>query len=355
VISHERIGAVSGAELFVALSGLILGMVYGRRAVADGWWSAAGRMWSRARTLYLTSLVVLIVTYLISLLPYPDATAVTTWTDEATGTVYSMYGTTPLLASYPVPPAAVLDIIFLNVGPFQFNVMGLYVVLLALAPFALWLLLGNRWWLLLGISTGLYVLNNVLEVRLFPSQFENPFPFLSWQLLFFAGMTAGYHWRPLASFFRSPTGKIAILISAIACLGFLYFAWNNPGLESDPFSLRLTTIPQDQFWRVYEEFFRRDFLGPLRVLNVMVLIITAYALLTIFWVPLNTLVGWLLVPLGGTTLYVFVIHVVFALIASNIPVLETGNIWINTVAHTAILLTLWLMVKRQFLFRWIPR
>lgn len=355
LISHERIGSVSGAELFVALSGLVLGMVYGRRAVLDGWSSAAGKIWSRARLLYVTSLAVVILTYLISLVPGIDGTAVTTWTDEATGTVYSMYGTTPMLANYPVPPAAVLDIIFLDVGPFQFNVMGLYVVLLALAPLALWVLLAGRWWALMGLSAGLYVLNEFIRVRLFPSQFEDPFPFLSWQLLFFAGMTAGFYWRPLTEFFRTSAGRAVLAISIVACAGFAFFAWNNPGLESDPFALRLHLIPAGDFWIVYENFFRRDFLGVGRLLNLVVFIITAYVVLTAFWTPLYRLLGWLLVPLGGATLYVFIMHVVFALIASNIPVLDSGSIWVKTVAHTLILLALWVMVKRQFLFRWVPR
>ncbi len=62
-------------------------------------------------------------------------------------------------------------------------------------------------------------------------------------------------------------------------------------------------------------------------------------------------------PLGGATLYVFILHVMSALAAANIPTLEMGegDVWINTLAHTIIVLILWLMVKREFLFRWIPR
>jgi hypothetical protein len=106
---------------------------------------------------------------------------------------------------------------------------------------------------------------------------------------------------------------------------------------------------------VYEQFFRRDFLGLLRLVNVAVLIISGYAILTAFWKPINRALGWLLVPLGAATLYVFILHVFLALVPANVPVLERGDIWINTLAHTVMLLLLWLMVKREFLFRWIPR
>lgn len=83
--------------------------------------------------------------------------------------------------------------------------------------------------------------------------------------------------------------------------------------------------------------------------------ITAYALLTRFWVPCNKVLGWLLIPFGGATLYIFILHLFFALVAANIATLRTGDLWINTFAHTIMLMALWVMVKTRFLFRWIPR
>lgn len=198
LVSHARNGAVSGAKFLVLLSGLVLGLVYRRRAIEDGWKAVARRVWSRARLLYVTALLIVLTASLISLLPGIDADAIATKTDEATGTTCSMYGSTPLLADCPTPPGAVLDVVFLNVGPFQFNVMGLYVVLIALAPLALRLLLADRWRLLLGVSWGLYALNAVLHARLPRPQFEDSFP---------RSFSSSIRWPPAIAGALSPPGS----------------------------------------------------------------------------------------------------------------------------------------------------
>lgn len=355
LVSHERIGVVSGAELFLALSGIVLGLVHRRRSIEDGWKSTAIRMWSRARLLYLTCFVVIFAAYLTAFLPLVDGRVLTTFTDEVTGTTYSLYGTTPLLTDYPVPAPAVLDIIFLNVGPYQFNIMGLYVVLLLIAPVAMRLLLAGKWWFVMSFSWAAYLADDVLNLRLIPSEFEYQFPLLSWQVLFFSGLAAGFYWKSIVTWFNRPLGRTVILLAMCVCVACIFFAWNNPALDADPYQLRFSAVPEETFRRVYEDLFRRDFLGPLRVANVAALIVVAYAVLTRFWAPLNKALGWLLIPLGGATLYVFILHLPFALIVSNIPILETGKLWINTIAHTIILLLLWIMVKKRMLFRWIPR
>ncbi len=355
IISHERIGAISGAELFVLLSGVVLGMVHQRRIQKSGWLDSAQRMWSRARLLYVVSLVVVFAAYLLSKVPFLDGEVLTTWTDATTGQTYSMYGSTAELAEMPVPPAAVRDVLFLNVGPYQFNVMGLYVGLLLLAPFAMWLLTRGRWWVLMGVSLAIYVMNFFLEWRVAASSFENPFPLLSWQLPFMAGLTIGYYQDQIRQWFAGPAGKTAAVLAWAAFIVFLFFTWNSPGKLGDPLSLRLDLIPDATFWSIYREGFLRDFLGPLRVLNLVVAVIALYGLLTRFWTPAYRLLGWFLVPLGGATLYVFILHVVFALIVSSLPINEHDSLVVGTMTHVVILALLWLMVKSSFLFRWIPR
>lgn len=355
VLTHERIGAISGAELFVLFSGIVLGMAHRRRAIAEGWRASADRMWARARLLYLVSLVVLALAYLLSKLPFLDSQVLTTWTDDATGTTYSLYGTTPLLLDYPVPPPAVFDILFLDIGPFQFNVMGLYVVLLALAPLAMRLLIAGRWRLLMLLSAGLYAANLFLHWRLLPSSFENQFPLLSWQFLFMLGLAVGFGWQRVLSWFNRPFGRIVVLLAWGLFVAFLFFTSNNPAKADDPWALRFDVIPVDSFWQIYDDWFRRDFLGVLRLVNVAVVVIVFYVFLTRLWVPVSRLLGWFLVPLGGATLYVFILHIVFALAVASLPFLQTTSVLVNTLTHTVILLLLWVMVQTKFLFRWVPR
>lgn len=355
VLSHERIGAVSGAEIFVLLSGVVLGQVNRRRLATTGWQSSAERLWRRAGLLYLVSLVIVIAAFGLSKLPFLDGNVLTTWTDNATGQSYEMYGTTPLLAQNPVPPSAVLDVLLLNVGPFQFNVMGLYVALLLLAPLALWSLARGRWWMLLVVSTSVYVANLFLHWRFLPSSFENPFPLLTWQLPFMVGLIVGYYREQIQAWFGGSVGKTVSVLAWSAFVVFLVFTWNNPAKLGDPLSLRLDLISDTTFWRLYGDWFPRDFLGPLRLANLAVLVITLYGLLIKFWAPAYRLLGWFLVPLGGATLYVFILHVVFALIVASLPFIDETSVAVGTLTHVAILALLWIMVRTSFLFRWIPR
>src|SRR5262245_64892190 len=50
--SYERFWIVTAAEVFAVLSGIVLGMVYGRRVARDGWRAAIRGLCRRALTLY---------------------------------------------------------------------------------------------------------------------------------------------------------------------------------------------------------------------------------------------------------------------------------------------------------------
>jgi fucose 4-O-acetylase-like acetyltransferase len=102
-------------------------------------------------------------------------------------------------------------------------------------------------------------------------------------------------------------------------------------------------------------FFRRTQLDIGRLSAVVAVVVTGYAALSAFWLPVRRSVGWLLVPLGQATLYVFVTHVFFVLVVANVPVLNRGNVPLDTAAHAVVLGLLWLMVRKRFLFGVIPR
>ena len=50
--SYQRFWVVTAAEVFVVLSGVVLGMVYGRRLERDGWLAVAKGLCRRAVFLY---------------------------------------------------------------------------------------------------------------------------------------------------------------------------------------------------------------------------------------------------------------------------------------------------------------
>src|SRR3954470_6906219 len=76
--SYERFWLVTAAEVFVVLSGVVLGMVYGPRLARDGWLSVCRRLAQRALTLY-GSFVAVTLSILALALAGVDVSAVTTW------------------------------------------------------------------------------------------------------------------------------------------------------------------------------------------------------------------------------------------------------------------------------------
>ena len=361
LLSQETIGVVSGAELFVMLSGAVLGMVYGPRVkteLGDVVDATSKRAWK----LYVTALVVVLTVYATSLLPFVNATAVTTFTDQGTGaagsgaagTTYDLYAGMEGLLQFPVPDGLIPALLLLQVGPWQFNVMGLYVILLLISPLILAALSRGLAWLVLTASLCLYAAGSLFRVRLLPSQFEASFPLLVWQVLFILGMTAGFYRHQIIQWFGHPGRRLLLGACVLLAAACAIFSWSGPYLTNQ-LDVRLALIPEPTFRFIYDSFFNRTYLGPGRLLNVILVTIAFYALLSAYWKPLERALGWFLIPLGQATLYVFIMHVFFILAVANIPALRDGNLWLNTAAYVALLAMLWAMVKTGFLFRLVPR
>src|SRR4051794_35155248 len=65
--SYERFWVVTAAEVFVVLSGVVLGMVYGRRLARDGWLAVVRGLSRRAALLYVSFVAVTVSLLVIAL------------------------------------------------------------------------------------------------------------------------------------------------------------------------------------------------------------------------------------------------------------------------------------------------
>ena len=92
---------------------------------------------------------------------------------------------------------------WLQAGPYQVQILGLYTVLLGFAPLVLWGFSKNRVKLVLALSWILYLKNWAFPSMPTGMQFEYGFPTLTWQLIFFHGMAFGYYRNEITAWFTA--------------------------------------------------------------------------------------------------------------------------------------------------------
>jgi hypothetical protein len=352
VFSQERIGVVTGAEIFVIICGLVLGLTHRSYIERGSWRQSAGKLVRRAGLLYLCVVVVSLLAWVMAQM-VPKFGLLTVWTD-ASGVDVPLYLEHP--RSHPLRLLG--DILFIKSTPWQFNIIGLYVLLILASPLALWLLFKQRAGWLMAISVSLYIIPHVFQVRrLTPMAFENAFPLLAWQLPFVLGMIAGYHHRRLGAWLRTRWGTVArVAVVALFC-GGIFFALNNYWLnQSYPFMPGLQLIDPDSFFAVYSTvFLERYLLAPGRLINSMVVVGALCEVLNLAWPVWAKFIGWWTIPVGQASLYVFILHLMMIPLSATINSHLGGGILPTTLSATLVLLTIWVCVKTRFLFRLIPR
>jgi len=356
-VTLNAIGAITGAEMFVLLSGVVLGMVYPLGVARYGEWASAVGALRRARKQYVTALAVVTLVWVIGALPWVSARVVTTFTDrgtggdgaEAAGRVYDLYANFPRLLDYPPPWYAVRQFLLLEMGPWVFNIMGLFVVLSLLVPALMWLIRRRMWWLVLVVSWVLYVIGARTGWELLPSQFEAVFPLLSWQVAFTHGLVIGYFRQPITRTLASRPGLVVVTALVMLHSGTLALLW-----AGHHYGFTVPFTDSGTYDWLYPHLYQRTNLQAGRLVDLLLVLVTAYALLTACWKPLSRVFGWFYVPLGTASLYVFIVHVFFVLAVGNIPGLDHMSWWQGTLVHTGVLALIWLMVTRRFLFKLIP-
>jgi hypothetical protein len=355
-LSWERIGVVSSAETFVALAGIVVGIVFGRKMRADGLRACVRPMLARAWDLYKANLLVILLVGALRYLPGLDMDSVTTFSDPYTGAIYPLY---PLLSEGAFK--LVLDAALLRCGPHQFQVIGLYVVLFLLSPLVLYCIDRRKTRWLSAASFALYAYNFFLpetvsgtaEIRLTGAQFEYAFPLAAWQLLYVHAVIAGVFKEQIVEFLSRPSSRWLVWLSATLTLGFMVFTLNHP-MDKFPEWTRLHLIGSAQFLDLYGRFFLKHNLGPGRLLNEVVLFISLFALLTVCWRPIERALGWFFIPLGRASLYVFTVHIFLVLLVDNLPLGHSENFVLNSLLHAGLLVAVWWCVKKEWLFRWVP-
>ena len=358
-LTLHAVGAITGAEMFVFLSGMVLGMTYPFAVKKFGEWAAAIGAWKRARKQYVVTLVVIAVVFVLSFVPFLNTAAITTFTDRGTGMtgtsaegrVYDLYPNVDRLLDYPPPWYAVRQLLLLEMGPWPFNIMGLFVVLSLTIPALMWAIKRRAWWAVLLLSWAIYAVGVVFpDFHLLPSQFEPVFPLFAWQVLFTHGLVIGWYRRQIVAALTTRLGKVLVGVGVVGYAGFLALIWAGHAYGFSP-----GPIPSGLYDTLYATGYQRVDMQWGRLVDVALVVVCVYAILTVFWKPLSAALGWFYVPLGQASLYVFIWQVFFVLAVASIPGLDRSDVIVGTVVHVVSVLLLWVMVKKKFLFSVVPR
>jgi hypothetical protein len=166
---------IDGAFFFVALSGVVTGLVHRRVVERSGFHASATKLVRRAGWLYLVH-IALALTIVASYNADPSKPIPATPTWSQAGGIGS----------------AVERILTLRLMPNFNTVLPMYSALLLWTVAAVSLLRLNRWWAVAGISLGVYAFGQTVNGLAFT---EGAFPVADWQLLFTAGLLVGWSWE----------------------------------------------------------------------------------------------------------------------------------------------------------------
>ena len=309
---------VSAAEVLVLVSGVVAGMVFGRRWRQKGGRETTVMLLKRARKLYLATVAVVCLVGLFTLVPGAgtDRLTITRGIDT-----YAFDG----------PLDAFVSLVTLSAAPWQFNILGFFVTVIALTPLLLWALSRGWWKSVAAGSLAAYLAARAFDLEVLPTASERPFPLLIWQLLFVGGLLLGWHRarieRTLAGHGRAVGA--ATLATAAACAALFFAA----GAE-------FTAAHLD-----------KDSLDPLRVLAMTSFTAVLYMALR----AAPAAVERLLVPLGRNSFYVFIVQVFVCLALASIPGLGAAPALLAAAVQVGAIALLWAMASRGVLFRYIPR
>lgn len=281
--TFESLGFVSAAEGFVYLSGLVFGLVYGKKLLRGHGKEIVRKASKRSAVIYFYHLLLPLI-LIVPVLAYPEL--IERVKDAKIVTDYNLAHPFKTILYY-------LGFLF---RPSQFGILPMYCIYILVAPYALKAFHNGKAGLVLAISALIWWIAwfdwfHLLELE--PERIGmglGYFNIFSWQILFFLGTYVG---------FSRAKGKNIIpnskLILSVAVLVFLAM-----------FVMRHSPEMQGWFIEVINYHIERGDLGVLRILNFFVLAFLIDYLIKSGWFFRSK---WLAI-LGQHSLQVFAFQVI---------------------------------------------
>lgn len=224
-----------------------------------------------------------------------------------------------------------------------------YIMFLIASPLAIWLLRQGKWWILLTASTIVWWITP--EYSWPENLYLQPF---KWQILFFIGLTVGYHWEDITRKWRSLSASArrwivgGVLSASIITLLLNVFLAFGGQLGSDV--LHVVAPLRDI---LMTEYFNKETLPLARILLFLLWFSASFWLFARFSRFFEKLLGGILPTFGQHSLYVYIVTgIMIFFIHLFIP--ESTSFW-NFIITGSIIALVFLMIRKKILFRIIPR
>jgi len=289
-----RFGFSDATEIFVFCSGMASAIAFGTTFARRGWWIGAARVLYRAWQVYWAHIGAFLV--VAALMAGLNASGIfeRDYVDQLN-----------LWPFFREPAVSLLGLVTLTYVPNYFDILPMYLVVLAMMPLVMALAELHRGLVALAVAT-LWLAANLGQINL-PAEpwsdrpwFFNPF---GWQLLFFLGFAWMAGWLPPPPVHRALVAAAALVVLAAVPVAHFRLRPALPGMA--------------ELWQALEPLAAKTPFGPLRLLHFLALAYLAWVAVGPlgarlsrgrWWPRVVTVVMWV----GKQSLAVFVTGLVFA-------------------------------------------
>jgi len=328
---------VSTAEGFFLLSGIVLGLVRGAKLVHSPFKDVTKLVLKRALTLFITYVVLVIGFTLIAWYVYP-------------GNPNIKYG---VMADHSVLKL-IWDTISLQYTYGWADYLRFYAIFIALSPLALWLLRKGKWYIVLLVSTLVWLLFPV-DFRTLSWQTVELLQPIPWQLLFYSGLVIGFHWPDIASWCSKHKKVLSRYVALpIVIVAASLLLWNIFAVFGREFIHAAWTDELSyRAWELRMNEFHKETLPFIRIVLFFLWFWASFIVVRKFEKPILKYTGWLLVPFGTNSLYVYTVQAILLFFVHIY--LQTGSLLFNTAVEVFVIALVYFAVRTKFLMKIIPR
>lgn len=326
---------VTAAEGFFFISGIILGIIRGSRLIKQPFKQVARLLLRRGMELYVTSIILVLAFTLAG---------------------WWLFADNPGLKYGILPPTNLGDLLWKTISLQYFygwaDYLRLYAIFLFASPLVLWLLRRGRWYIVLSGSVLLWLL---FPTGLHSDPFQELWQPLSWQLIFFGGMTVGFHWQQLTHWWRHLARHLRTALQTGILLAAGITLLVNIWIEFSPIppTMYLDGVTHEIGFYLYINFFDKEQLPLARVALFLLWFSASFILFRRFEPLIIRTFGWLLLPFGTNSLYVYTIHA-FLIFFVHLW-LQSGHIAFNFLVSCGIIGLILAMIHYRVLMKIIPR